>query len=258
VARRAELDLDALEQAAAALAHANHALAFTGAGMSVESDIPDFRSPDGLWRTYPPEEYATLSAFRRDPDKVWVMLRAMTEVLEAADPNPGHDALARLQRQGLLKRVLTQNIDGLHARAGSDQPIEVHGSHRGLHCPACDLREPKAAPPSSGVPRCRRCGGPMKPPVVLFEEGLPPALGEAMRLASRCDLMLVVGTSLQVYPAASLPDIAADAGATIVEVNLEPGHLRRHGAIELVGGAAQVLPMLEERALELKGQRGSR
>jgi NAD-dependent deacetylase len=254
VARRGSLDPEALEQAAQALAQARSAIALTGAGMSVESGIPDFRSPQGLWRTYPPEEYATLSAFRRDPEKVWGMLRGMVELLSSADPNAGHHALARLQQRGRIRRVITQNIDGLHRRAGSEDPVEVHGSHLGLHCPSCRWKDRSAQAPPEGAPRCPRCSGPLKPPVVLFEEGLPPgAMADAMRLASGCDLMLVVGTSLQVYPVASLPDVAAASGARLVEINLAPGHLRRHDALELKGGVATVLPLLEERCAELTG-----
>ncbi len=249
--RRRDLDLDALDAAVTAMVVAKRAVALTGAGMSVESGIPDFRSPGGLWRTYPPERYATLSAFRRDADAVWEMLRAMGAVLEAAEPNAGHHALAALERHGHLERVITQNIDGLHRRAGTKDPIEVHGSSQGLHCVACAYRDRDASPPPQGVPRCPRCGGPLKPPVVLFEEGLRPGvMEEAWRLAQRCDLMLVIGTSLAVYPVASLPDAAAQAGATLMEINLEPGHLRHHGAIELAGGVGEVLPLLAKRVLE--------
>jgi NAD-dependent deacetylase len=252
VARRRTIDLDALDRAALALSRSRRAVALTGAGMSVESGIPDFRSPTGLWRTYPPEQYATLTAFRQDPAKVWVMLRAMVGLLAAAEPNPGHHALARLEGSGQLRRVITQNIDGLHSRAGCQQVVEVHGSHRGLHCPSCGHRDSRATAPGEGVPRCPRCAGPTKPPVVLFEEGLPQGtLADAMRLATTCDLMLVVGTSLAVYPVAALPDMAADAGATLVEINTEPGLLRRHQAIELAGGAAELLPLLEERTRSL-------
>ncbi len=251
MARKRELEIDALDTAVAALRGARRAVALTGAGMSVESGIPDFRSPGGLWRTYPPERYATLSAFRRDPEAVWEMLHAMGRVLGAAEPNAGHHALARLQREGCIQRVITQNIDGLHRLAGSEEPIEVHGSSLGLHCIACRFLDRGATAPPDEVPHCPRCGSPLKPPVVLFEEGLPPGvMTEAWRLAQGCDVMLVVGTSLAVYPVASLPDVAADAGATLVEVNLEPGHLRRHGAVELLGGVATVLPLLAERVLD--------
>ncbi len=255
MARRRELCLDSLERAASALAEARSAVALTGAGMSVESGIPDFRSAHGLWRTYPPDEYATLSAFRANPDKVWGMLRGMVDLLGSAQPNPGHHALAALQRAGTLRRVITQNIDGLHTRAGSKAPLEVHGTHLGLHCPSCRHRDRSAQAPPSGVPRCPRCSGPMKPPVVLFEEDLPPGvLAESMGLAERCDVMLVVGTSLAVYPVASLPDLAIRAGATIIEINTDPGHLRRAGAIELRGSSAQILPMLVERVASANTQ----
>ena len=152
MSRRRELCLDSLEQAAQALATSRAAVAFTGAGMSVESGIPDFRSAHGLWRTYPPDEYATMSAFSADPAKVWVMLRAMVGVLSAAEPNPGHQALAQLQRMGRLRRVITQNIDGLHRRAGSVDTIEVHGSTTGLHCPSCTLRDKRASIPTPRRP----------------------------------------------------------------------------------------------------------
>ncbi|MFH1464882.1 MAG: NAD-dependent deacylase [Pseudomonadota bacterium] len=252
--RRELLDEGALEQAAQALAKARYAIALTGAGMSVESGIPDFRSEDGLWNRFPPDQYATLSAFNADPARCWAMLRAMLELLRSAEPNAGHLALAELERAGRLQRIVTQNIDGLHTRAGSREPVEVHGTWRGLRCPTCGFADRGAEADGEEVPTCPRCYSPMKPPVVLFEESLPAhAMGEAWRLAQRCDLMLVIGTSLAVQPIASLPQVAAARGVPLVEIDLEPGHLREHGALELAGGAAGILPRLAARVLELSG-----
>jgi len=251
VARGHHLELDALDEAAGHLAEAQRAVALTGAGMSVESGIPDFRSDQGLWRRYPPQEYATLSAFLANPGRCWEMLRSMGAVLAKAEPHEGHRALAQMERIGLLRAVITQNIDGLHRRAGSQQVFEVHGSVLGLHCPACGFRDRRATPPDRGWPRCPRCTGPTKPPVVLFEEALPArVMAEAEALASSSDLLLVIGTSLAVYPVAALPALAARRGSALVEINLEPGHLRAYGALQLRGGAAGVLPLLLERALQ--------
>lgn len=252
MARHPALDEEALEQAACALARADYAIALTGAGMSVESGIPDFRSQDGLWKRFPPDQYATLSAFRQDPVRCWTMLHAMLALLRGAAPNAGHLALVELERAGRLRRVVTQNIDGLHALAGSRDPVEVHGTWRGLHCPTCGFLDHGAEVDAGELPTCPRCWIPMKPPVVLFEESLPAgAMGEAWRLAQRCDLMLVIGTSLVVQPVASLPQVAAARGVPLVEIDLEPNHLRDHGAIELRGGAAKILPRLAARALEI-------
>lgn len=252
-ARRARGEA-ALERAARALAGARRAVALTGAGMSVDSGIPDFRSAGGLWTRFPPDQYATVTAFRADPARCWTMLRAMLAVLRAAAPHDGHRALAALERHGLLARVVTQNIDGLHRQAGSRDPVEVHGNVDGLHCPLCGFTDRGAEAPDDGVPACPRCWSPMKPPVVLFEESLPaPAMGEAWRLVQGCDLLLVIGTSLVVQPVASLPHVAASAGATLVEIDLDPGHMRDLGALEIAGSAAEVLPRLASRALALAG-----
>jgi len=247
------MDLAVLDEAARALAVARSAVALTGAGISVESGIPDFRSDNGLWRRYPPERYATLSAFMEDPERCWEMLRAVDALLASAQPNEGHRALASMEQERLIRGVLTQNIDGLHSRAGNRMVVEVHGSCLGLHCVRCKYRDAKASAPQRGVPRCPRCQAPLKPPVVLFEEGLPEhAISQAWRMAQGADLMLVVGCSLVVYPAAGLPAVAAQAGAKLVEVNPEPGAMRGHGALELAGPAGEVLPLLLERALELR------
>ncbi len=234
------------EQAAAALKTARRAVAVTGAGISVESGIPDFRSADGLWSRFPPDEYATIDAFYADPDKVWEMWYALAENLRDVAPNPAHFALAELEDLGVLKAVITQNIDALHQHAGNGTVIEYHGNADTLFCPACHRRRGMdLGHRALGAPRCE-CGGYMKPDVVLFGEMIPQnALHLADSLARSCDVMLVVGTSAQVYPAAGLPRIAKESGALIVECNLEPTDFTRAITdVFLQGPAGQTLPRL--------------
>lgn len=199
------------------------AVALTGAGVSVESGIPDFRSPGGLWTRFPPETYATLEAFRSHPERAWELYRAMGRMLEGKAPNPAHRALAELEAAGRLAGVITQNVDGLHQAAGSRKVVEIHGDHRRLQCLACarlePVREEYLAP--GPMPRCPSCGAPLKPNVVLF--------GEAVRgmeyvdaLLDRCDLLLVAGTSARVHPASGLPAAVKWKGGCVYEFNREP------------------------------------
>jgi NAD-dependent deacetylase len=196
----------------------------SGAGISTESGIPDFRSPTGIWTQYDPMEYATISAFRRDPVKVWEFYALRFEVLTRAEPNEGHRALAELEARGLVHAVITQNIDTLHERAGSREVVEVHGSIREAHCLACAarvtlaevvelLREHRAPP-------CPGCGEILKPGVVMFGELLPEQeIDRAFELARGAALLLVVGSSLEVYPVAGLPDTTLAAGGELAIVN---------------------------------------
>jgi NAD-dependent deacetylase len=182
----------------------------TGAGVSTESGIPDFRSRTGLWAQYDPLEYATIQAFRRDPVKVWDFYAKRLAVLTEARPNPGHDALAELERRGLVRAVVTQNIDRLHELAGSRQLVEVHGSVRTSSCPSCGERVPLEEVvrllESAPAPPCPRCSTILKPDVVMFGEAMPEAETErAFQLAREAALLLVVGSSLEVYPVAALP-----------------------------------------------------
>jgi NAD-dependent protein deacetylase/lipoamidase len=196
-------------------------VALTGAGVSTESGIPDFRSPTGIWARYDPMEYATILAFRRDPAKVWDFYSKRLDVLKEAAPNAGHVALAELERRELLEAVITQNIDRLHERAGSRTVIEVHGSIRTSSCLECGHREELARVVELlPVPACERCGAVLKPDVVMFGELLPEReLERAFELARRASLLLVVGSSLEVYPVAGLPDEALAAGARLAIVN---------------------------------------
>jgi NAD-dependent deacetylase len=192
----------------------------TGAGVSTESGIPDFRSPNGIWAQYDPMEYATISAFRRDPEKVWDFYGRRLGVLEEARPNAAHAALAELEAAGWVRAVITQNIDRLHERAGSRDVIEVHGSIRTSSCLECGERVPfDDVVARLPVPRCS-CGEVLKPDVVMFGELLPvDAIDRASELARRAALLLVVGSSLEVYPVAALPDDTLRAGGKLAIVN---------------------------------------
>ena len=223
----------------------------TGAGMSTESGIPDFRSPSGIWAQYDPMEYATISAFRRDPAKVWEFYALRFEALSRAEPNAGHLALAELERGGFVRAVVTQNIDGLHTRAGSADVIEVHGSIRTASCPACgermalaDLVEALGDDPAPG---CARCGEILKPDVVMFGELLPVgALERAQQLVRTAGMLLVVGSSLEVYPVAALPDEALAAGASLAIVNQAPTPYDGLAEVRVDGPAGATLAALAE------------
>jgi NAD-dependent deacetylase len=213
----------------------------TGAGISTESGIPDFRSPTGIWAQYDPMEYATIDAFRRDPAKVWEFYALRLDVLTRAEPNAGHVALAELERRGLVQAVVTQNIDGLHQRAGSREVIEVHGSIRTASCLECGERVKL----ERAVPRCPRCHSILKPDVVMFGELLPAGVMErAAELASRAGLLLVVGSSLEVYPVAGLPEETLSAGGALAIVNRGPTPYDRRAELKIDAGAGETLATL--------------
>jgi NAD-dependent deacetylase len=218
----------------------------TGAGISTESGIPDFRSPTGIWTQYDPMEYATIQAFRRDPVKVWEFYALRFEVLTRAEPNAGHVALAELEREGFVEAVVTQNIDGLHARAGSEDVIEVHGSIRTASCLDCGERVPLedvvASLRDSPAPPCPSCGAILKPDVVMFGELLPEeAMGRATEFARRAGLLLVVGSSLEVYPVAGLPEETVSAGGALAIVNRGRTPFDRLAEVRIDGGAGETL-----------------
>jgi NAD-dependent deacetylase len=223
----------------------------TGAGISTESGIPDFRSPTGIWARDDPMEVASIVAFRRDPARVWEFYAHRLGVVGEVEPNPGHYAIAELERRGLVRAVVTQNVDGLHQRAGTQNVIEVHGSLGSAVCPACGARETIEAVleqlADSPVPACPDCGDVLKPGVVMFGELLPPAaVDRATELARAAGLMLVVGSSLEVWPVAGLP-LQARAFAI---VNRGPTALDDRAALRIDRGAGEtltaLLPCLEE------------
>jgi NAD-dependent deacetylase len=219
----------------------------TGAGVSTESGVPDFRSPTGIWAEFDPLEYATLGAFRRDPAKVWRFYAPRFAMLTEAEPNPAHRALSELEELGLVRAVITQNIDLLHERAGSKEVVEVHGSIRTSSCPGCGARYELAAvvpliEAGEGAPRCPACAEILKPDVVFFDELLPPeAIDRAYELAEEARLLLVVGSSLEVHPVAELPRTTLDAGGQVAVVNRTPTWVDRRAALRLDGTAGEVL-----------------
>jgi NAD-dependent protein deacetylase/lipoamidase len=215
----------------------------TGAGISTESGIPDFRSASGIWAQYDPMEYATIDAFRRSPEKVWDFYSKRLGVLTEAKPNPAHQALAELERRGLVEAVVTQNVDRLHERAGSANVIEVHGSLRTSSCLECGHRESfDRVVELLPVPHCQRCGSVLKPDVVMFGELLPEdAIDRAFELARGAGLFLVIGSSLEVYPVAGLPEEALAAGAALAIVNKGPTPYDARADLTVDGSAAETL-----------------
>ena len=243
----------AIEEAAERLASAHRPVALTGAGISVESGIPDFRSPGGLWSVFDPMEYATLSCFLKHPGKAWRLYRALARTLEGKEPNPAHVALARLERAGRLRGVVTQNIDGLHQAAGSHHVLEIHGDGRDLQCLGCGRVVPFEADQirDGPIPLCSVCALPLKPNVVLFEEAVRH-LVEIEGLLETCDVLLVVGTSAEVAPASFLPEEVVSRGGAILEFNVEPTRLSRRlgeGGVRIVGRAGVTLPEVASRTL---------
>ncbi|TVR03214.1 MAG: NAD-dependent deacylase [Deltaproteobacteria bacterium] len=241
-----------LEQAAARIAEGG-VVAFSGAGISVESGIPDFRSGGGLWERFDPMDHATIDAFRAAPARVWAMFREVHRVLSRSEPNPAHHSLMELERAGVVQGVVTQNIDNLHQRAGSRRVVDYHGNAQLLHCLWCGARYPGSHPADEdGVPYCA-CGRPLKPTVVLFGEIIPREARErAEALAASARTVLVVGTSGLVEPAASLPVMAREAGASVIEVNLEPSALTDGVTdIFLPGRASEVLSALQGEVARL-------
>jgi NAD-dependent deacetylase len=246
-----------IKRAAQDILHSKKTIAFTGAGISVESGIPDFRGVQGLWQKYDPEEYAHIDAFYSNPDKVWLMLKEMFQLIMGAKPNPAHLGLAELERMGLLSSVITQNVDGLHQAAGNMNVIEFHGSHRTLSCLNCSIKIEGVSLTLKDLPaRCPRCASLLKPDVVFFGEPIPwEAQVRSFEESKSCNVVLVIGTSAVVYPAASIPITAKERGARVIEINLEPTPLTDHISDYLILGAAgEIIPIIVE---EIRKGRGS-
>ena len=235
--------MDTFKQVADKLRNAEKLVFVTGAGISQESGIPTFRGKDGLWRKYDAMKLATIDAFYEDPKLVWEWYEERRQNILAAKPNRGHEAIAELEKHKQV-HVLTQNIDGLHQRAGSKQVYELHGSIITIKCTVCDFKDKITSSLSELPPLCK-CGNILRPDVVWFGEPLPQDVWQdAMVQASSCDVMIVVGTSLVVSPANLLPVYAKQNGATVIEVNLEETPMSSSMDLSLRSSAAKALPEL--------------
>ncbi len=241
-----------IQKAADILRAARHAIALTGAGHSTPSGIPDFRSPEsGLWEKYDPMVVASIQSFRANPRLFYDWIRPLARQTAEAKPNPAHYALARLEAQGILKAVITQNIDDLHTKAGSRRVLELHGNLRTATCIRCGKKvasEPivRRFLEEDWLPTCD-CGGAIKPDVVLFGEMLPVDVFMAADAEARaCDVMLVAGSSLEVYPAADLPFVARQHGARLIIVNLQPTPADSLADVVIHDNVAVALPRIAD------------
>ena len=219
----------------------------SGAGISTESGIPDFRSAEGIWKRFDPMEVAHIDAFLVDPVKVWDFYGKRLDALGEAEPNDGHRALAELEERGWIEAVVTQNVDGLHARAGTRELVEVHGSLRTVRCLHCGARTSTAEAAAELPPRCPACGEIPKPDVVMFGELLPgAAIERARRLAAEARLLLVVGSSLEVYPVAALPEETLAGGGRLAIVNRGGTQWDDRAAVVVDAGAGETLRRVAE------------
>ena len=240
---------DLIQRTADLLVNARQVVALTGAGISVESGIPPFRGKGGLWEKMDPMEVAHIDAFLNDPETVWnLLIKDMKTVLDTARPNAAHIGLADLERLGVLQTVITQNVDGLHQMAGSSDVIEFHGNFAWQRCLDCSRSIKSSAVDLARIPPRCQCGGILRPDCVFFGEMIPhEALIRSQQLSAACDVMLVIGTSATVQPAASMPLIAKDNGADIIEINPEPTPLTTHiSDLPLMSAAARLMPRLVE------------
>lgn len=240
-----------ITQAAELIDQSNYIVAFTGAGISVESGIPDFRSEGGLWTKYNPDEYATYSAFLTHPEKYWTMHKELRSLVLTAKPNPAHIALAVLENeQGKLKTVITQNVDFLHTRAGNTVVHELHGSTRIYHCVSCKAEYEYTEidtflATGQFPPRCPKCEGLIKPNTVLFGESLPFNVYQSARdEVTKADLFIVIGSSLSVYPANSLPPLAVSTGCRLLIVNVEPTPMDNKADVVIHEKAGEIMPKI--------------
>jgi NAD-dependent deacetylase len=235
---------------------ASSCVALTGAGISTPSGIPDFRSTgSGLWSQYDPMEVASIMAFRRSPEKFYAWIHPMACQIMKASPNPAHFALAHLEQAGRLRGVVTQNIDGLHLRAGSKKILELHGNLRKAICPSCMREFPTAQmfkrfAETAALPRCTDCGVVLKPAAILYGEELPfQAVMEARKLMTQCDILIVIGSSLEVTPAALLPIEALNNGASLLIFNRDPTYVDERASAVFRQDVAEILPLIANEVL---------
>lgn len=242
---------DKIRQAAELVKKSKYIVAFTGAGISVESGIPDFRSPGGLWEKFDPNEYASYSNFLTHPEKYWTMHKELREMVIEAKPNPAHIALVDLELEyGKLKVVITQNVDFLHSRAGNTKVLEIHGTTKTSRCLSCSKEffytEVEAFLDQGQLPpRCPQCDGLIKTNTVLFGEQMPyDVMEQAREEVVAADLLIIIGSSLTIYPAASLPSLAVQAGKRILIVNREFTPMDIYANIAIRGMAGVIMPKI--------------
>jgi NAD-dependent deacetylase len=246
-----------IQKATKLISQANHAVALTGAGVSTESGIPDFRSPDsGIWNNDDPFTVASIHAFRHNPEPFFRWIHPLSSLLLHAAPNPAHVALAKLEQLGRLTAIITQNIDNLHTKAGSNTVIELHGHIRQATCTQCYVVENadpilKKFVEDAQVPRCRHCGGVLKPNMILFGEELPMKEFVAAQMAlESADLVIVAGSSLEVTPVSDLPWIALENGAQLIIINYQPTYLDDQADVIIRENVATVLPQIIDTLAE--------
>ncbi len=247
---------DLIKRAVDDITAANHVVALTGAGISVESGIPPFRGKGGLWEKLDPMEFAHIDSFMRDPAKVWdILIREMKGVIDTAKPNDAHIALYRMQKLGKLQSVITQNVDGLHQSAGVADVIEFHGTFARQFCLKCGKTYETGMINLTQIPPTCECTGILRPDCVFFGEAIPEnEMARSQVEASQCDLMLVIGTSAIVQPAAFMPVIARENGAKIIEINPEPTSLTNRISDYLIeGGAGSIMKQIADELEKAAG-----
>ncbi|MCB9727958.1 MAG: NAD-dependent protein deacylase [Deltaproteobacteria bacterium] len=241
----------ALAEAAGAIRRAQRVLVLTGAGVSAESGIPTFRGQGGLWEGFRAEDLATPEAFQRDPARVWRWYRWRRAIYGGCEPNPAHAVIARMEPRFPEFLLATQNVDGLHRRAGSRRLIEIHGTIDVMRCSVCSERAPwpdDAVPDADPVPRCNHCGGAMRPHILWFGETYwPGVLEHCQRFAGEADVVLVAGTSATVWPPAALALHGKRSGAFLIDINPEPTPISEVADVHLRGSAGALLPALWDR-----------
>ena len=237
------------------LAAASNIAILTGAGVSAESGIKTFRDPDGLWAKFNPAELASMNGFLANPELVWEWYAMRVDVIKNAEPNPGHFAIAELEKMYQNFTLITQNVDRLHQRAGSQTVLELHGNIVENHCSKCHRPfKGETALPDMQLPKCPDCGGNIRPSVVWFGENLPvKALNGAEHAAKKSDVFFTIGTSGEVYPAAQLPLIAKNSGAFVVEINPNKTSLTPYLSLHLSGTSGELMPVIIELLKDRKG-----
>jgi len=258
-----QIEKKKIYDAAKLLLNSESAIALTGAGVSTESGIPDFRGDDGIWEKYKPEIYAQIDSFIKDPSKFWKMAEKLAPKLFDAKPNPGHIALAELENMDIIKSIITQNVDELHQKAGSVLVYEVHGSINRFSCLGCRASYTKEQilnklkRERSASPTCDICATPLKPSVVLFGESLPTfEIYQSKALSEKADVMLIAGSSLTVAPVCDLPLYTLNKGGKLIIVNDQPTHLDDKATVIIHHKTGKILPLIVEEIKKINAEKG--